>query len=89
MLRLNLLALWPLLLHVAQAAPLNVTSQAVIKRDVNTGWPYSKEKIRGVNIGGVSHTLMHIVSAHVLLVACVGALDHSHLVRQYRQRWDR
>ena len=43
-----------LLLPFAISAPVAETSHGVQVRDVDVGWPYGLEKIRGVNIGGVS-----------------------------------
>jgi hypothetical protein len=40
---------------LALAAPQPVNYLA--KRGVNTGFPYGQEKIRGVNLGGVSRCL--------------------------------
>ena len=40
----------PLALAIPQ--PINYLA----KRGVNTGFPYGQEKIRGVNLGGVSRT---------------------------------
>ncbi len=49
-----LLTFSALLLPLALAIPTPETPQ---KRGVNAGWPYGSEKIRGVNIGGVSALL--------------------------------
>ena len=47
----SLLALLSLILPLAMARP---TLESPSERDVNVRWPYGSEKIRGVNIGGVS-----------------------------------
>lgn len=51
MLASSLLALASLL---APLAALRVNATPLAERGVNVGWPYGSEKIRGVNIGGVS-----------------------------------
>ena len=52
MFRLSLLSLLTTLLPFTLSAPARTT-----ERDVNVGWPYGQQKIRGVNIGGVSKVL--------------------------------
>lgn len=42
-------------LAIAMALPAFPTVD-VEKRSVNVGWPYGTDKIRGVNIGGVSRS---------------------------------
>ena len=75
--------LWTLLsiLPLCFAAPAPVNS----RRDVNVGWPYGTEKIRGVNIGGVSDFPACLPRLMVSSVACFGAMDHGELVQRCRR----
>ena len=56
MLSTTFLPLLAALLPLAKAA-------AIQPRGVNLGWPYGQEKIRGVNLGGVSSAMSTKTSA--------------------------
>lgn len=45
-------SLLPIAIQQVAAAPL-------AERGVNVGWPYGSQKIRGVNLGGVSQSVSH------------------------------
>lgn len=61
MLSSTFLSVITLLLPLSVGAPTPASPRLVQERGVDVGWPYGSQKIRGVNIGGVSLSSCHIV----------------------------
>lgn len=79
MLTTALLPFLAVLAPLARAAPPQPINH-LKKRGVNLGFPYGQEKIRGVNLGGVSLTPTSTCDAPTMirltsLVACPGTVD--------------
>jgi hypothetical protein len=68
---ISLLPLLPLFLRAAEAAPAAAPLDA---RAVNLGFPYGQQKVRGVNLGGVSDFARILLPLRAVVIADDGSM---------------